>query len=102
MPSTTPVLNGKVTDKKPFVYPEIPATATHKEIVKRVFESFRDAQQNRDQKLNFFDGDNLIDYINDSVIRFITNYDERDGLEDWQAKVNMPLTRNKIIAILGR
>ena len=63
---------------------------------------FRRAQAARNRNFQYFDGLNLIDYIDDSVVRFNTNVDEREGIEDWQAGVNDPFTRNKVLAILGK
>lgn len=63
---------------------------------------FRDTQSARDKNFQYFDGSNLIDYIDDSVRRFNTNVDERDGIEDWQAGVHVHFTRNKVLGILGK
>ena len=71
-------------------------------VVESVFYKFRHTSDDRNRNFAYFDGLNLVDYINDSVIRFTTNIDERDGLEDWQARVNNPMTRNKVIATLGK
>lgn len=72
------------------------------QLVSEVVDLFRQAQSSRDRNFQFFDGLNLIDYINDSVLRFNTNVDERDGIEDWQAGVHDGFTRNKVLAILGK
>jgi len=74
----------------------------HQQVVSNVFKKFQESSQRRDRNYEYFDGRNLIDYINDNVRRFITNVDERDELEDWQARVFDPFTRNKLVAILGR
>lgn len=71
-------------------------------VLSNVVDLFRRTQQSRDRNFQYFDGQNLIDYINDSVVRFNTNIDERDGIEDWQAGVHDPFTRNKVLAILGK
>ncbi len=63
---------------------------------------FRRTADARNRNFSYFDGINLIDYINDSVLRFDTNIDEREDIEDWQAAVNVPFTRNKVLAILGK
>lgn len=63
---------------------------------------FRQTAQSRDRNFQYFDGLNLVEYIDDSVRRFNTNIDEREGIEDWQAAVNDSFTRNKVLGILGR
>lgn len=78
------------------------ASEREQQVVKDTIYKFRTTADNRNQNFNYFDGRNLIDYINDSSQRFITNIDARDGLEDWQARVNDPFTRNKVLAVLGK
>lgn len=73
-----------------------------KAVVSAVFEKFRASADDRNRNFEYFDGINLIQYIEDSVRRFTTNIDEREGMEDWQARVNNPFTRNKVLAILGK
>jgi hypothetical protein len=63
---------------------------------------FRQTATARNQNFQYFDGLNLIEYIEDSVRRFNTNIDEREGIEDWQAAVHDSFTRNKVLGILGR
>ncbi len=81
-----------------------PFVPTEKElqVVSEVTHLFRQVQQARDQNFQYFDGLNLIEYIEDSVRRFNTNVDERDGIEDWQAGVHVHFTRNKVLSILGK
>lgn len=71
-------------------------------LVSEIVLLFRETQNARNQNFEFFDGQNLIEYINDSVVRFNTNLDEREGIEDWQAAIHDPFTRNKVLAILGK
>lgn len=71
-------------------------------VVSDVFSRFRMASDERNLTYAYFDGSNLIDYINDSVRRFVTNIDAREGIEDWQAIVHDPFTRNKVKAVLGK
>lgn len=71
-------------------------------VLSDIIDLFRRSQSTRDRNFQYFDGLNLIDYINDSVLRFNTNIDERDNIEDWQAAVHDPFTRNKVLAILGK
>ena len=73
-----------------------------KNLVSEVFHKFTTSKDNRDRSFAFFDGFNLIEYIEDSVKRFYTNIDEREGLEDWQARVHDPVTRNKVMTVLGK
>lgn len=73
-----------------------------KEVVRSVVNLFRICRDERDRTFEYFDGRNLIEYINDSVRRFTTNVDIRDNIEDWQARIHAPFTRNKLLAILGK
>ncbi len=73
-----------------------------KEVVSRVVDLFRDTQTSRDRNFQHFDGVNLLEYIEDSVLRTNTNIDERDGIEDWQAGIHDPITRNKVLAFHGK
>jgi len=73
-----------------------------RQVVREVFFKFRWSQDMRNRAYELFDGRTIIEYINDSVSRFITNIFERDGIQDWQARVHDPLTRNKVLAVLGK
>lgn len=84
------------------MYPKLTPSEVEKTLVADIFNRFKDAESIRNRNYNYFDKRNLIDYINDSVLRFVTNKDEREGIEDWQARVNDPFTRNKVLAILGK
>lgn len=77
-------------------------SAKESAIVADVFMRFRNCSDDRNKNFEYFDGINLIDYINDSVRRFNTNYDERDDIEDWQARIHDPFTRNKVLTVLGK
>ncbi len=72
------------------------------EVISSTFAKFRTCADTRNQNFQYFDGLNLVDYINDSVRRFTTNVDEREDIEDWQARIHDPFTRNKVLAILGK
>jgi hypothetical protein len=72
------------------------------EVVSSFITKFRNSKADRDRNFEYFDGENLIDYINDSVRRFVTNVDEREDIEDWQARIHDPFTRNKVLAILAK
>lgn len=89
----------KEKDKK---IPTYTPTSKEQEVVSAVFYKFRNSADERNQNFENFDGLNLIDYIDDSVRRYTTNVDFRDDIEDWQARVHVPDTRNKTIAILGK
>lgn len=77
---------------------------TEKEIEVRtdIFRKFRINRDDRNRNFQYFDGINLMDYIDDSVRRFTTNVDNRENIEDWQARINTQMTRNKVLAILGK
>lgn len=83
-------------------YPQLDPSEKEKKVVENTFHKFRYSADQRNKNYQYFDGLNLVEYINDSVRRFTTNIDERDSLEDWQARVHDPFTRNKVLAILGR
>src|SRR4051812_35280759 len=72
------------------------------QVIGGTFSLFRISQQDRDRQFEYLDGRDIITYINDSVRRFVTNVDAREDIEDWQARVNDPFTRNKVQAILGK
>lgn len=72
------------------------------EVVHATYTSFRVSADDRNKAFEYFDNQNLIEYINDSVRRFVTNVDIRENIEDWQAIVHNPFTRNKVLAILSK
>lgn len=73
-----------------------------KNVVSNIFRMFRESADARNRNYQYFDGLNLIEYIEDSVHRFNTNIFEREDMEDWQAGVNDQFTRNKVLAVLGK
>ncbi len=73
-----------------------------RDVVRETFYKFRWVQDMRNRAYEYMDGRTIIEYVNDSVKRFTTNVYERDGLEDWQARVHDPFTRNKVLAVLGK
>ncbi len=103
----TPLASGQTPLLQPLTYtpPEeqffIPSQK-EMDIVRQTFFKFRWVQDMRNRSYEFFDGRTLIEYINDSTRRFVTNIFEREGLEDWQARVHDPFTRNKVLAVLGK
>src|SRR3989304_805133 len=77
-------------------------SAKEQEVVSAVYNKFRDAETERNRSFEYFDGLTLVDYIDDSVRRFTTNVDERENIEDWQARIHDPFTRNKVMAVLAK
>lgn len=98
MPTNQIYAEYEITDEQRLFEP----TALELETVGDVFRKFRISADDRNRNFEYFDGLNLIDYIDDSVRRFNTNFDERDYIEDWQARVHDPFTRNKVLAVLGK
>lgn len=91
-----------ILDSVFLTYPQYLPSPLEKEVVEKTFRKFRLVANQRNKSFQYFDGLNLIEYINDSVRRFTTNIDERDSIEDWQARVHDPFTRNKVLAVLGK
>lgn len=77
-------------------------TDKEEEVVEAVFQKFRLSANQRNREYEYLDGESITAYIEDSVRRFTTNIDEREDIEDWQARVHDPFTRNKVLAILGQ
>ena len=50
------------------------------QVVSEVIDLFRASAQSRDRRFKYFDNRTLIEYIEDSVHRFYTNVDEREGI----------------------
>lgn len=99
MPET---FNVPITEEQDRIYDVNNPSPREKDVVESVFNKFRASAEDRDRNFEYFDGSNLIDYINDSVRRFVTNVDEREDIEDWQARIHDPFTRNKAVAVLGK
>ena len=104
MPNET--INQKISEEVDKLLEDVASdfspTNKEKEIVGRVFNLFRITADNRNLAFDYFDGRNLKTYIEDSVKRFFTTIDKREDIEDWQARVFDPFTRNKVMAILGK
>lgn len=79
-----------------------PIPEKEREVISAVFFKFRQSADGRNQNFENFDGNNLIEYIDDSVRRYTTNVDYRENIEDWQSRVHDPFTRNKVMAIVGK
>ena len=73
-----------------------------KEVLDKYYSLFRITREARNKNLQFFDGLNLVEYINDSVLQFTTNEFLRDDIKDWQSRVHDPFIRNKVLSILGK
>lgn len=99
-------MSNKKSRLKEFVpeQPEYDYVPTDEEVgvMDVVFQRFTCVEHARNAHYQYLDGRNIIEYINDSVRRFTTNTDERDYIEDWQARVHVQTTRNKTLAILGK
>lgn len=98
MPTNEIVADFELTDEQRMFEP----SATERTVVTDVFYKFRRSADDRNRNFEYFDGLNLIDYVDDSVRRFNTNFDEREYIEDWQARIHDPFTRNKVLAVLGK
>jgi hypothetical protein len=72
------------------------------QVVNSTLQLFRRSQQDRDRAFTYFDGMNLVTYIEDSVERFNTNLYLRDGMEDWQSGFNNGFTRAKVLSVVGK
>jgi len=80
---------------------EIP-TVDEKLLLSEMTDKFRYCSDQRFRSYEYLDNRNIIDYIEDSVRRFTTNIDEREGIEDWQARAHDQITRSKVLAVLGK
>ena len=98
MPELKITSSYELTDEQRYFDP----SEKERSVVAEVFRRFRTSADDRNRQFQYFDGLNLIDYIDDSVRRFNTNYDEREYIEDWQARIHDPFTRNKVLAVLGK
>jgi len=84
------------------VFSNVIPSEEEQEVIKAVFRKFTNSAEDRNRNFANFDGLNLIDYIQDSVHRTTTNTDVREDIEDWQARIHDPFTRNKVMAVLGK
>ena len=70
------------------------------------FIKWNEYKENRDQPIRFLSKNginrNIRDYITDSVDRFNEYFPKPSHKKDWQSNTFEPVTRDKIIAILGR
>lgn len=102
MTQISPSIEERVTPSEAVKEEFFSPSQTEQNLVTRVFNLFREVRQERDSNFEYLDGRNILDYIDDSVKRFTTNIDARDDIEDWQARIFDPFTRNKVLAILGK
>lgn len=91
-----------VKEEEGVVIPHRIIPVKEKEVMTAVVTKFQLSMNDRNRPFVNFDGDTLLNYIEDSVHRFTTNVDNREDIEDWQARVNTQFTRNKTIAVLGK
>ena len=94
--------NVPITKEREVIYPEYKPSEKAQEVISATFNKFRLSAADRNRNFEYFDGLNLNDYIEDSVRRFTTNVDERNDIEDWQARIHDPFTRNKVLAVVGK
>lgn len=94
--------NVSVVEERTVEYPAFTPTEFEQKLVGDVFTKFRTSADDRNKAFEYFDGQTLTEYIDDSVRRFVTNVDIRENIEDWQAIIHNPFTRNKVIAILSK
>src|SRR3990167_5570384 len=99
----------EIEDKSTTYYstPAYKPNAKQLTVIKNTWDRFTEIRNNRDLNYRWFgkrrDGTyrNLIQYINICEKRWNSDGVARTDLEDWQASVFKPETRNKIIAILS-
>ena len=82
--------------------PVVPESQFEFEVANNAYNKFKEWRDKRNQVFSYFDGRTLIEFIEDSVHQYVTTVYERDGIEDWQARINVPVTRNKINNVSGR
>lgn len=94
--------NLKITEEVNRQFEEYNPGSKEREVLSAVLIKFRSSSDERNRSFAHFDGDDLIHFIEDSVKRFTTNIDIREGTEDWQSIMHDPFTRNKVLATLGK
>lgn len=103
-------LRGKdIEDKSAYYYttPEYKPSSKAQTVIKNTWERYTDIRNNRDLNYRWFgkrrDGTyrTLINYIDLCEKRWNSDGIPRINLEDWQASVFKPETRNKVMAILS-
>lgn len=89
--------------KKGIDKPIMPAESPkERQIAGDAYNLFATWRDNRNQRFSLLGDMNLTEYIDESVYRYVTSVYERDDMEDWQSRANVPVTRNKINNISGR
>ena len=78
------------------------ASDKHQKVVRDTLGSFRESYEERNKNLKYFDGRNIIQYIQDSARRFYTNVNKREGIDEWQSTIHDPFTHNKVLAFLSK
>lgn len=97
----TQTLSEKSKKNKIEIY-TIDESSREKEIAHEAYRYFMNIRDNRNQVFSLFGNMNLMDYVDESVYRYVTSVFERDDIEDWQGEMHVPMTRNKINNISGR
>lgn len=92
----------KLVESQTFEAPQHMPSTEEQAVISAVFDKFRITADDRNRHFEYFDGQSLIEYLNDSVRRFITNIDVREDIEDWQSIVHNQFTRTKVLAILSK
>lgn len=102
MTDQSPLENFELDEEQKEDIIEYQPTDEEIDLLSELLQKFTDAELVRNGNYEYFDGRRLTEYIEDSVSRFTTNIDEREDLEDWQARVNEGFTRNKVLVMLGK
>lgn len=90
-----------------FIVPSYNPTPKKQKVITDVFARFGEMRSNRDQAFRWFgkkrDGTyrNLLQYLDMSRKRWNSDGVPRTNLDEWQASVFKPETRNKVISILA-
>ena len=93
--------DSKKNDRKPMaIMPK--ESKKEQQVAMDAYRLFREWRDNRNDRFSLFGDMTLSEYIDESKYRYITSVFERDGIEDWQGRMHVPITRNKIGNISGR
>ncbi len=95
-------LTVKDMEDKPSISTQYVMEDAESKIVKSIIQRFKSTAEARNKEYEYFNNRTLVEYIDDSVGRYNALFDERDGLEDWQARVNVPMTQDKVATVLGK
>ena len=93
-------IDSKKKDKPSIVMPK--ESKKEQQVAHDAYRLFREWRDARNQRFSLFGDMTLVEYIDESKYRYVTSVFERDGIEDWQGRMHVPITRNKINNISGR